>query len=109
MSTEASPDIQPIVPRSISSFLIKTAIVVAAIICILFYVDTLVENRIDEFKRAFGGGRAFWTKVEKQLDKLADPQSDLPPEKRAKIISQIRVIADRWRPFVTEIVAPIKP
>ena len=46
------------------------------------------------------GGRQFWTKLESELDKLADPRTDLPPEKKAKILSQIKAISDRWRPFL---------
>ena len=33
-------------------------------------------------------GREFWTKVEEGLDRLADPKSDLPPEKKEEAISR---------------------
>jgi hypothetical protein len=53
------------------------------------------------------GGPQFWTKLEKELDKLADPRMDLPAEKKAKILSQIRTISDRWRPFLLEAASAI--
>jgi len=94
----------PIIP-----FLIKTVIVVVAIIGILSYINSLAEEQVIQLKETFGhvGGRSFWTKVEAQLDSLADPKSDLTPEKKQKIMTQIRVISDRWRPFLNEAFGPL--
>lgn len=93
----------------IISFLIKTAIVVGSVIGILSYINYKAEQRIVQIKETFGhvGGRAFWTKLEDQLDSLADPKSDLKPEKKQKILMQIRVISERWRPFLDEAVGSL--
>jgi hypothetical protein len=48
------------------------------------------------------GGSNFWAKIEADLEKLADPKNELPPEKRKKLLTQIKTLADRWRPFVVE-------
>jgi hypothetical protein len=37
-------------------------------------------------------------------NRLADPKSEVPEEKRQKILSNIRVIRDRWWPFKVEAV-----
>ena len=50
------------------------------------------------------GGPQFWSKVEKSLDDLANPKSELPEDKRQKILSDIRAIRDRWWPFIAEAV-----
>jgi hypothetical protein len=94
----------PIIP-----FLVKTVIVVVAIIGILSYINSLAEERVAELKETFGhvGGRSFWAKVEAQLESLADPKSDLTPEKKKRIMTQIRVISDRWRPFLNEAFGPL--
>ena len=42
------------------------------------------------------GGRNFWEKLENELDHAANPSSDLPPEKKAKIISDIVTVYNRW-------------
>ena len=91
------------------SFLIKTVIVVGAVIAVLAFVNSMAEKRIVQIKETFGhvGGRAFWTKLEDQLDSLADPKSDLKPEKKQKILMQIRVISERWRPFIDEAVGSL--
>jgi hypothetical protein len=34
------------------------------------------------------------------LDRAADPASDLPPEKKQKLLNDVKVIVARWRPFV---------
>lgn len=110
MESEATTVVQQREPGGpIISFLVKTVIVVVAIIGILSYVDSLAEQRIIQLKETFVhvGGRSFWTKVEAQLDSLADPKSDLTLEKKQKILTQIRVISDRWRPFLNEAVGPL--
>ena len=46
--------------------------------------------------------------LEGELDKLADGRTDIPPEKKAKIHSQIKAVSDRWRPFLQEATAAIE-
>src|SRR5215813_12823760 len=50
------------------------------------------------------GGAQFWAKVEGQLEQLA--ARDMPEEQKRKLLSQIHVLVERWRPFATEI-APL--
>jgi hypothetical protein len=101
----------------IGLFLIKTVIVSVAIVLsawiLLGVLDDFVTRRMEQVERTVRaatsiGGRQFWTKLEAELDKLADPRMDLPPEKKAKILSQIRAVSDRWRPFLTEAAAAIE-
>jgi hypothetical protein len=53
------------------------------------------------------GGRQFWTKLETELDRMADPGTDIPLEKKQKILSQIKIVSERWRPFFTEAASSI--
>jgi hypothetical protein len=101
----------------IGQFLIKTVIVAAAVVVsawiMLDVLDDFADRRMQQFERTFRsatsiGGRPFWTKLEHQLDELADPKSDIPPEKKQKILAQIKVLSDRWRPFVLEAAASIE-
>jgi hypothetical protein len=46
-----------------------------------------------------------WKRVEKGFDQLADPKSEMPKEKRQKILAGIRAIRERWWPFTAEAVA----
>ena len=105
----------------IGQFLIKTVIVAAAIVVsawisawiLLDILDDFADRRMQQVQQTMQsytrlGGRQFWTKLENQLDQLADPRSDLPPEKKAKILAQIKVVADRWRPFLREATATIE-
>jgi hypothetical protein len=48
------------------------------------------------------GGAQFWAKVEKGLDQLADPKSEMPEERRQKILANIRALRERWWPFIAE-------
>jgi len=97
-------------------FTLKTAIVSAAIVLsawiMLDMLDDFASRRMQQLETTMRsatavGGREFWTKLEAELDRLADPRADIPPEKRQKILSQIKVISDRWRPFLSEATSTI--
>ena len=103
--------------RPIGQFLIKTVIVAVAIVVsawiMLDVLDDFADRRMQQFERTLRsatslGGRQFWTKLENQLEELADPKADLPPEKKQKILAQIKVISDRWRPFLQEAASSIE-
>jgi hypothetical protein len=101
----------------IGVFLIKTVIVSVAIVMsawiMLGVLDDFATRRMQQLEQTLRtatslGGRQFWTKLEGELDKLADGRTDLPPEKKAKILAQIKAVSDRWRPFLTEVAAAIE-
>jgi hypothetical protein len=105
-SGSARPRLGPI-----GQFAVKTAIVSAAIMwCGLIafdYLDDMISRRMEQLEVALRpvatiGGKQFWTKLEEELDKQADPRADLSSEKKQKILSQIKIVADRWRPFLME-------
>jgi hypothetical protein len=101
----------------IGQFAVKTVIVAGAIVVsawiMLDVLDDFADRRMQQFERTLRaatslGGRQFWNKLENQLERLADPKSDLPPEKKQKILAQIKVISERWRPFLMEAAASIE-
>jgi len=115
---QAAPEPVP-TPSSlgpIGQFAAKTAIVTAAILVAgwvaLDYVDDMVSRRMEQLELALKpvtslGGRQFWSRLEAELDRRAAPAADIPPEKKRKLLAQIKIIADRWRPFLTEAAAAI--
>lgn len=116
-STEGSPS-QAVELRlgPIAQFALKTAIVAVAIVLsswiMLDVLEGFVIRRMEQLETTIRsatviGGRQFWTKLEDELDKIADPRTDISPEKKRKILSQIKVISDRWRPFLSEAAASI--
>jgi hypothetical protein len=48
------------------------------------------------------GGRQFWAQLEKGIENAAAPTSDIPVARRQKLLADLHVIVDRWRPFVRE-------
>jgi hypothetical protein len=62
------------------------------------------KRKMQRYKKV--GGAQFWTKVEGELERAVDPAHDMPPEKKRKLLSQIHILVERWRPFVAE-VAPL--
>jgi hypothetical protein len=101
----------------IGLFLIRTVIVSAAIVLsawiLLDVLDGFATRRMQQLEQSIRsatslGGRQFWTKLEGELDKLADGRTDIPPEKKAKLLAQIKAVSDRWRPFLQEATAAIE-
>jgi len=101
----------------IGQFAVKTVIVAGAIVVstwiMLDVLDDFADRRMQQFERTLRsatslGGRQFWTKLENQLEQLADPKADLPPDKKQKMLAQIKVISDRWRPFLMEAAAAVE-
>lgn|SRR5262249_40341822 len=101
----------------IGRFVLKTVIICAAIIVsgwiMLDLLDDFATRRMEILERTVRAatvppGYRFWAKLEGELDRLADPRMDLPPEKKQKILSQIKVISDRWRPFFVEAASAIE-
>jgi hypothetical protein len=94
-------------------FLIKTCIAAIVIsVSVIFVVDWIIQSVEDSISRTGDnmaaalssqiptGGRKFWTELERNIDVAAAPNADLSPEKKQKILSEVRIIVARWRPFV---------
>jgi len=67
-------------------------------------VERLVANADAQMKQYTGA--PFWAKVERELERAADPARDMPAEQKRKLLAQIHAAVERWRPFVAEI-APL--
>lgn len=88
---------------NILPFAIKTCIVAVVIsACTIFVADWIIGDFKDAIGNTIGktSGGPFWGKIERELDRAADPATDLPPEKKQKFLKDVRVIVARWRPFL---------
>jgi len=73
-------------------FFLKTLIVAGAFFSVFILMIFWVNAN-------FQAGPAFWGKIEEQLYRAAD-EPDLPPEKREKIISALKKIGQKYRPYI---------
>jgi hypothetical protein len=97
-------------------FAVKSAVVFGLLFIGITYVAMWSQEIVDTIPgrlqatlqrvAPFRGSHDFWAIVERELDRAADPAHDLSPEKKEKLLSDIRIIAERWRPFVAA-AAPI--
>jgi hypothetical protein len=99
-------------PAGIATFAVKTCFIAAVIsVCSIVVVNWVVATVEDSVTRTVSqvrtqlaqtpiGGERFWTKIEHELDRAADPRSDLPPEEKQKLINNLRIITARWRPVI---------
>ncbi len=113
------------IARSVSgdlrSFALKSLITIGLITAAIVLVGTLLVSKIDDtiartiysiqaqlgpIVNAKIGGSQFWAKVENEIDRAANSNSAMAPEKQQKLLSNIRAIVTRVRPFVAE-VAPL--
>jgi hypothetical protein len=89
-------------------FAIKTCIVAVVITaCAVFAADWVIGSAEQSFARSVRsvqqisiGGRKFWSRLEEELDRAAAPASDLSPERKQKLINNVRILAARWRPLI---------
>jgi hypothetical protein len=107
----AAGPVPPAASSGLAQFALKVGIVVAAVAIAVVVTTNFITTKIEHTRLAWQatlqdygkiGGAQFWTKVEKGLDQLADPKSEMPEEKRQKILANIRALRERWWPFVAE-------
>jgi hypothetical protein len=108
-------------PGDLRSFALKFLIAIGLVTAAIVLVGTLLVSKIDDtiaravyssqvqlapIANAKIGGSQFWAKVENEIDRVANANNSLAPEKQQKLLSNIRAIVTRVRPFVAE-VAPL--
>ena len=101
--------------KELRQFALKTGIVIGMITAAVIFCGILLTVRLEAVvdnaiygletnidRLTTNQGKHFWSAVERELDRAADPNTELPEEKKQKLLSDIRTIANRWRPFVAE-------
>ena len=109
------------VSGDLRSFALKSLIAIGLVTAAIVLVGTLLISKIDDtvaravysVQAQLGpiantkiGGSQFWAKVENEIDRVANANNGMAPEKQQKLLSNIRAIVTRVRPFVAE-VAPL--
>ncbi len=86
---------------TIGQFVIKACIVaVVFVACTVFATDWIIGTLKESIGGTTIGGPQFWARIERELDRAADPASDLSPDEKQKLVNDVRVIVARWRPFI---------
>jgi hypothetical protein len=83
--------------------LIAAIIFVASILIIAVHIENKVSRFAQEAQKATKiGGSEFWKKIEQEIDRAGDPDQAISPEKKQKILGELRLITAQWKPFLTE-------
>jgi len=95
----------------IGRFVIKSGIVALMVLLVLVVSGGMLASRIEATARGIvgadlRGGRQFWINLEQSLERMADPSNEMSEERRQKLVSNIRVLVNRVRPFAAEL-APL--
>jgi hypothetical protein len=69
-------------------------------------VDRTTHSVADTIQTTGVGGKQFWSAVEGQLTRFADPKNDIPSERQARIVAELQVITARAKPF-TDAISPL--
>jgi hypothetical protein len=97
-------------PSPLKTFFLKLAAITCAALVFFYVAFSLVtgfiEGKTDELA-ILKGGPAFWGALEGKLYKLASAP-DLPPEKKEKIVSALRTLSVRYKPYVDAIAGDVK-
>jgi hypothetical protein len=97
-------------PAPLKTFFVKLAAVTCAALVFFSVAFSLVTGFIEEKADELAilkGGPAFWGGLESKLYKLANTP-DLPPEKKEKIVSALRTLSARYKPYIDAIAGDVK-
>jgi hypothetical protein len=97
-------------PSPLTVFFVKLAAITCASLVFFYVVFSLVTGFIEEKTDELAilkGGPAFWGAMENKLYKLASAP-DLPPEKKEKVVSALRTISLRYKPYVDALAGDVK-
>jgi hypothetical protein len=115
--SDAGASMRPDRPRTspVAQFAIKTIIVTLAITVsawiildqVFDRVNSALDQRIEQIRFEIHsatkiGGRSFWASLEGVLDAAAAPGNDPPPEIKQKILRDLQILTDRWRPVLLD-------
>jgi hypothetical protein len=104
-ATQSTQGISPL-----TAFFVKLAAITGVLLLSFYIVFTLVTSFIEEKMEELAilkGGPAFWATAEEKLYKLA-AAPDLPPEKKEKILSALRTLSQRYKPYVDALAGDAK-
>jgi len=95
------------VTDGVGRFALKSAIVAVMVLLVLGLAGALLAKRIEATARGvvsadLRGGRQVWINLENSLERMADPSNEMSEERKQKLLSNIRVVVNRLRPFVAE-------
>jgi hypothetical protein len=100
-----------IAPGDLRQFAVKVFIVAAAIAAVLIisglFVASSAQSVVSSIKGM--GGPVFWGRVERELDRMASSENDMPEAKKQKVLADIRAIGAKWRPFLIELHSALTP
>jgi hypothetical protein len=112
LSTMSRPNVVN-VRSDLGQFALKAGIVAVAITAIFIvsglFIISSAHSALNSFKDMGRGGAEFWSRVERELDRMASPESDLPAAKKEKLLADIRAIGVKWRPFLIELHSALTP
>jgi hypothetical protein len=95
--------------REIYQFTIKSVIALALVIVAISFASYQIQKSLnstlyaaqENFDRfTLESGSAFWSKVERELDRAAN--ANMPEDTKLRLLTDIRKLVDKWRPFVAE-------
>jgi hypothetical protein len=112
LSTISRPNVVN-VRSDLGQFALKAGIVAVAITAFFIvsglFIISSAHSALNSFKDMGRGGAEFWSRVERELDRMASPESDLPAAKKEKLLADIRAIGAKWRPFIVELHSALTP
>jgi hypothetical protein len=104
----------------ILQFAAKTCIIAVVLSASTLFVANWIIDRLElSVARSVGAVRAevlkmpmdgaqFWGTIERDVAWAAEPASDLPADRKRRLINDVRVIVARWRPVVDAVATEIK-
>jgi hypothetical protein len=98
---------------NLRAFAIKAIVVFVLFVAGIMFLSAQIQNTVELAgvsltasirQGAKGmGGRPFWGKIQKEINRAADPSSGLPEDQMQQLLQSIHILVETWRPFALEV------
>jgi hypothetical protein len=98
---------------NLRAFAIKAVVVFVLFVAGIMFLSAQIQNTVESAGVSLTaslrqgtkgmGGRPFWTKIQKEINRAADPEHQLPDDEMQQLLRSIHVLVEEWRPFALEI------
>jgi predicted RNase H-like HicB family nuclease len=99
--------------RDLRAFAIKAVVVFVLFVAGIMFLSAQIQNTVESAGVSLTtslregtkgmGGKAFWGKIQKEINRAADPESGPPEDQMRQLVQSVHVLVERWRPLVLEV------
>ncbi len=98
---------------NLRTFAIKAVVVFVLFVAGIMFLSAQIQNTVESAGVSLTaslrqgtngmGGKAFWGKIQKEINRAAEPASGLPEDQMQQLVQSVHILVERWRPLALEV------